>query len=115
MSEQELLKLLEMVAARVTVTQVKHPMDVLGNFDEEWSRSTSMAFMEVKELLESLQYKPGSCIGPFSEELPEDHSEVPWGWRVFGCKNHVHVIHLKYGYIVLRRELAEKILALGMP
>lgn len=106
MTEHELLKLLRIVADRVGEAQSKYP-ETLSPQDR--------AFNEVKEALKSLQDLPGSCAGPFSEELPEDHSEVPWGWRVYGCGNHAHLIHLKHGHILVGRELAEKILVLGMP
>lgn len=114
MTEDNLLKLLEMVAHKVRLTQVKYPVAVWGD-EDEWNRSAANAFNNVKELLESLQNQAGSCQGPFTEELPEDHSDIGWGWRVYGCENHAHIIHLKHGYIVVDRELAEKILVLGMP
>lgn len=114
MTEDHLLKLLENAAHKVRLTQVKYPVEVWGD-EDEWNRSASNAFKDVKELVESLQNQTGSCQGPFTEELPEDHSDIAWGWRVYGCSNHAHIIHLKYGYMVINRELAEKILVLGMP
>lgn len=113
MTEDNLLKLLEMVAHKVKRTQAKHPAVDLGD-DDQWDRSFDNAFEEVKKLLESLQDNPGSCRGPYTEELPED-SEISWRWRVYGCGNHAHIIHLRYGDIVIGNGLAEKILVLGLP
>lgn len=114
MTEDSLLKLLDMFARKVRRTQSKYPVAVWGD-EDEWNRSATNAFKEVKELVESMHNSPVCCQGPFSEELPEDHTEIGWGWRVYGCENHAHIIHLKYGYIVVNKELAEKILVLGIP
>lgn len=111
MTEDNLLKLLDMVAAKVRRLREGRidPMDP----DESVFPD---AFRQVKKLLESLREQPQErCERPYSEELPEDHSDIAWGWHIFCCKNHVHIIHLKYGYIVVDRELAEKILVMGMP
>lgn len=112
MTERHLLKLLEMVASKVRDTQSKYPVEVWGD-EEQWNRSAERAFGEVKATLESLQCETGACRGPFSEELPEEASEAGWGWRIYGCANHAHVIHLKFGYVLIERSLAERILALG--
>lgn len=112
MDEDHLLKLLEMVARKVRETQYKDPAVPWGD-EEQWNRGVERAFGEVKEILESLQGDQGPCKGPFSEELPEETSEIGWGWRVYGCANHAHVIHLKFGYILIERNLAEMILVLG--
>lgn len=110
MTEDNLLKLLEMVAHKVRRTQTE---EYYGD-DDQWDRSISKAFEEVKNQIENLQNHFRPCRGPYTEELPED-SEISWRWRVYGCRNHVHIINLKYGDIVIGNKLAEKILVLGMP
>lgn len=113
MTEEKLLRLLELFASEVKRTQVKYPMEIWGNFDEEWRRSIQNAFEEVKSLTQSLQYL-GDCERPFSEELPKE-KEFGWVWRIFCCRNHVHILHLSLGEIILNLDLAEKIIVLGFP
>lgn len=106
MTEEILLKLLEMVAKKVNDSLSDHPTDVVDAVS---------VFEKTKKDIEALQDDPGECIGPFSEEIPEDHHGISWRWKIFCCKNHAHIIHLKFGYITVGLELAEKILVLGLP
>ena len=74
------------------------------------------AFREIEGLVASMQDDVGSCSGPFTDEFPkrqERYSDDRGLWRAYGCDNHVHIFNLAFGCIVVGRELATKILALG--
>lgn len=96
MTEDQVLKLLMLV------------IDKVAEYDNQ-----ELAFEETKNIVESLQDGLGSCRGPYTEELPEDDSEIPRRWRAYGCSDHIHIFNLKFGCFAVGRELAGKMLALG--
>ena len=95
MTEDQVLKLLMLV------------IDKVAEYDDQ-----ELAFEKTKNIVESLQDCLGSCRGTYTEELPEDDSEIPRHWRAYGCGDHIHIFNLKFGCFAVGKELAGKILVL---